>query len=58
MSRMYRTIIDEEIQSDSFKNEYDLMREVYSHTENKVDVIRNMLAQIYVKDPLKFKQEN
>jgi len=34
------------------------MREVYGHTENKTDVLRNILASLYVKDPSKFAETN
>ena len=31
---------------------------MYGHTENKTDVLRNILASIYVKDPSKFAETN
>jgi len=34
------------------------MREIYEHTENKTDVLRNILASLYVKDPTKFSAED
>ena len=34
------------------------MRDVYGHTENKTDVVRNVLATIYVRDPKSFTEEH
>lgn len=34
------------------------MREVYEHTENKTDVLRNILASLYVRDPAKFSEHD
>jgi hypothetical protein len=34
------------------------MREIYEHTENKTDVLRNILASIYVKDPSRFSEKD
>ena len=55
---MYRSIIEENPNEDSKKTEYQIMREIFDHTENKMDVNRNMLASVYVTDPSKFKDSN
>lgn len=31
------------------------MREIFDHTENKIDINRNMLANVFITDPSKFK---
>ena len=54
---MYRMILNEEPNEDARKTHYEIMREVYSHTENKQDVSRNMLATLFVRDPAKFRGE-
>ena len=38
MEKMYRMILREEPNEDARKTHYEIMREVYSHTENKKDV--------------------
>jgi hypothetical protein len=35
MAKMYRMILNEEPNEDARKTHYEIMREVYSHTENK-----------------------
>jgi|TARA_B110000285_G_C14982463_1_gene542114 hypothetical protein len=55
MANMYRSILKEEPNEDARKTHYEIMREVYDHTENKQDVGRNMLATIFVRDPNKYK---
>ena len=35
MAKMYRMILKEEPNEDARKTHYEIMREVYSHTENK-----------------------
>ena len=57
MAKMYRMILNEEPNEDARKTHYEIMREVYSHTENKQDVSRNMLATLFVRDPAKFRGE-
>ena len=52
---MYRSILTEEPNEDARKTHYEIMREVYDHTENKIDVGRNMLATIFVRDPIKYR---
>ena len=54
MANMYRMILKEEPNEDARKTHYEIMREVYSHTENKQDVSRNMLATLFVRDPASF----
>lgn len=56
MASMYRMILKEEPNEDARKTHYQIMREVYDHTENKQDVGRNMLATIFVRDPKKYKE--
>lgn len=51
MEDMYRSILKEEPNEDARKTHYEIMREVYDHTENKIDVGRNMLATVFVRDP-------
>ena len=55
MAAMYRMILKEEPNEDSRKTHHQIMREVFSHTENKQDVSRNMLATLFVRDPAKFR---
>jgi len=55
---MYRVIIKEDPERDGLKSHYDIMREVYDHTENKVDLERNTMATFFALDPLKFKDKN
>ena len=52
---MYRSIIDEDPNEDQKKTEFQIMREIFDHTENKIDVNRNMLANVFATDPSKFK---
>ena len=52
---MYRSIIEEDPNEDIKKSEYQIMREIFDHTENKIDINRNMLASVYATDPSKFK---
>ena len=56
MANMYRMILKEEPNEDARKTHYEIMREVYGHTENKQDVSRNMLATLFVRDPASFRE--
>ena len=58
MSKLYRQILGEETNEDLGKSHHEVMRDVYGHTENKTDVLRNVLAAIYVKDPTAFTEQN
>jgi len=55
---LYRQILTDEPGEDARRTHQELMRDVYGHTENKTDVIRNMLASIYVKDPSGFTEKH
>ena len=51
---MYRTVIKNDPLKDANKTEAQIAEELYTHTEHKNDINRNMLATLYVKDPYKF----
>ena len=54
IGKLYRQVLPEGNEDDARRNHGELLTDVYGHTENKTDVIRNMLASIYVKDPNAF----
>ena len=55
---LYRTVIPHlHPNLEAHKTHFEVMQEVYDHTENKTDVTRNMLATHYLKDPNNFDAE-
>ena len=59
MDVLYRTVIPHQHPNlESHKSHFDIMQEVYDHTENKSDVTRNMLAMQFLKNPNRFDPEH
>lgn len=54
-SKLYRTIVPLNTEKDKNKSGEQLCSEIFSHSEDKCDINRNMLAAIFARDPLKFK---
>ena len=55
---LYRVVIPHSHPNlDAHKSHFEVMREVYDHTENKTDLSRNMLAKCYVQNPYRFKDD-
>ena len=53
---MYRSVIKNDPLKDANKSEAQIVQELYTHTEHKNDINRNMLATLFIKDPYKFSE--
>ena len=53
-SPLFDSILPIEPKKDAKKSELQISADIFKHTETKMEVNRNMLATLYVKDPNQF----
>ena len=57
-SQLFRSIVPINIKKDNDKTTTQIFEDIYRHSEDKVDINRNMLATIFARNPKKFEEKD